>query len=124
MRIKLTYYDWIVLFCIGLKLSTIFATSFFMSYATTITKTSVETAVKVMEMNPVVNLIVQLTRTNLLMTVLVLPGFMFAFYFIIRNRVEKHLVQLYVYLILFSSLADLLGDLGSILGLLLNRGMI
>ena len=114
--------DITVIACVIVKMATVFLTAFFFTLTATITQTSIENAVAVMEHNIIINLLAKLQGTTMIMLMLT-PCLMFTVYFILRNRVKPQLLEFYVYFIVFSTTADFLGDLGSVTALLIKAGL-
>ena len=118
--------DVVVYACIATKFATIFLTAFFMIFASTITKASIENAVQIMEQNLLVNLLVKLNNVAAVITVFISPAMMYAVYFVLKKYLpdKPHLVDFYVSFLLIATVGDFLNDLGAVIGLLLRSGLV
>lgn len=116
--------DIIVMICIGVKLATIFIMSYIITILTTITKASIENVVATMEANPLISLVVQAQNMSFMMTTFLIPGMMFTFYFIFKRYTKPYILQLYVGLLVFTTVADFLHDFGGLLGLFVKMGLV
>ena len=117
--------DITVIACVIVKMATVFLTAFFFMLTATITKTSIESAVAVMEQNVMINLLAKLQGTTAIMMIL-MPCLMFTIYFIFRTRLKDkpHLIEFYVYFIVFSTVANFMNDLGAVVALLIKAGLV
>lgn len=121
---RLDKLDILVLFCVGVKLATIFIMSYTITILTTITKASIENVVATMEANPLINLVVQAKNMGFMFTTFLIPGLMFTLYFILKRYNKPDILQLYVGLLLFTTVADFLNDFGGLLGLFVKMGLV
>jgi len=121
---RLDKLDILVLFCVGVKLATILIMSYTITILTTITKTSIENVVATMEANPLASLVVQAQKMSFTLSTFLIPGLMFTLYFILKRYTKPDILQLYVGLLLFTTVADFLHDFGGLLGLFVKMGLV
>ncbi len=120
---KLNRMDITVIACVIVKMATVFLTAFFFTLTATITRASIENVVVAMERNVMINLFAKLQGTTAIM-LLMMPALMFTIYFVFRGRVKPHMLDFYVYFIVFSTVANFLSDLGAVVALLIKAGIV
>ena len=119
--------DIMVLSCVAIKFATIFLTAYFMIFAATITKASIENAVAVMEQNIMIHLLMRLNNVATVITVILGPAMMYAVYFVMKKYMGKerlYLLEFYVSFLVLATVGNFLNDLGGVIGLMIKAGLV
>ena len=100
-----------------------FMTNFFMQYQSETLGVDIETAVKAYEMNPFVKIEMFSLKLLTLLLVVIKPGFLLLFYWLLRRRVtikkaEPLLLETYVVLLFLTLMINFLNDFSVIAGML------
>ena len=119
-------YDVLIAISVSLQCSAILVTMLVLSLTTTLTGATISQAVAVIESNPLMRLAVDIRNFGNAGVMLLIPAALLAFYHASKNALYRYnpvVLQMFVWILFYASLFDIMNDIGAWLGLLARMGV-
>jgi len=110
--------DLLVFFILCIMIGSSLLTNFYVSYHSEITKADVEQVYTLIESNPIAKLSSISYSLRLILSKIILPGFLLGNYFYFRKRISLDCLEYYTLTIFFFMMFDFFNDLGVVLGVM------